>query len=249
MRPVELGLAIAIASSPEDGIMEQSVYWLRATGNSFIAFVPDLLLGIVVLLVGTLMATLLAAIARPLLHRLGFDRFLDRLGVTTGAQESKQGSRWASSVIFWVATLVTLMYSATVLRLDAVAVGIAAVIAYLPHVLGAALLFAGALALGNWVRARILASPPPPDEHSQRPLVAGAVRAGILAMGMLMALRELSIAPEIVTLAFGITLGSIALAAALAFGLGSRKVAGQMTRRWYARKLAREQARSQGLEP
>ncbi len=48
-----------------------------------------------------------------------------------------------------------------------------------------------------------------------------------------MALRELQIAPEIVTIAFSLTVAAIALAAALAFGLGSRNVAGQVTQQWY----------------
>jgi hypothetical protein len=53
-----------------------------------------------------------------------------------------------------------------------------------------------------------------------------------------MALRELQIAPEIVTIAFTLTLAAIALAAALAFGLGSRNVAGQVTQQWYERQTA-----------
>jgi hypothetical protein len=64
------------------------------------------------------------------------------------------------------------------------------------------------------------------------------VRAGVLAMGAFMALRELQIAPEIVTIAFTLTLAAIALAAALAFGLGSRGVAAQVTQQWYERQAA-----------
>jgi hypothetical protein len=66
--------------------------------------------------------------------------------------------------------------------------------------------------------------------------VAASVRAGVLALGAFMALRELQIAPEIVTIAFTLTLAAIALAAALAFGLGSRGVAGQVTQQWYERQ-------------
>ena len=57
-------------------------------------------------------------------------------------------------------------------------------------------------------------------------------------MGAFMALRELQIAPEIVTIAFTLTLAAIALAAALAFGLGSRNVAGQVTQQWYDRQAS-----------
>jgi hypothetical protein len=219
--------------------MDRSVYWLRAAWNDFLAFLPDLLLGLAILVVGYLVARVLAAITRPLLHRVGFDKLVDRLGIAERARITEEGSRWGASVVFWVTMLVVVMYAANVWRLDAVATGVAAVIMYLPHVLGAAVIFAAALFFGNWVRERILEGGTEPAATSQRPLVAGSIRAGILALGAFMALRELQIAPEIVTLAFSLTLGAIALAAALAFGLGSRDVAGRVTRRWYEDRLKR----------
>jgi hypothetical protein len=42
-----------------------------------------------------------------------------------------------------------------------------------------------------------------------------------------LALGQTGISEEIVTLAFGLSLGAIAIAAALAFGLGGRDVAGR----------------------
>jgi hypothetical protein len=50
-----------------------------------------------------------------------------------------------------------------------------------------------------------------------------------------MALQELGIATDIVTTAFAILFGAIALAMALAFGLGNRELAGEVTREWYQR--------------
>jgi hypothetical protein len=46
-----------------------------------------------------------------------------------------------------------------------------------------------------------------------------------LFLAAAMALRQMNIAEDIVNLAFGLTLGAIAVAAALAFGLGSRQIA------------------------
>jgi len=44
---------------------------------------------------------------------------------------------------------------------------------------------------------------------------------------MAIALQHLGIADEILSLAFGLLLGSIAVAAAIAFGIGSREIAGR----------------------
>jgi hypothetical protein len=57
-----------------------------------------------------------------------------------------------------------------------------------------------------------------------------------------MALQELGVASEIVTTAFAILFGAIALAIALAFGLGNRDLAGEVTREWYSRYKAERDA-------
>jgi hypothetical protein len=54
-------------------------------------------------------------------------------------------------------------------------------------------------------------------------------------LGVFMALQELGVAPQIVTTAFAILFGAVALALALAFGLGNRELAGEITRAWYER--------------
>jgi hypothetical protein len=46
-----------------------------------------------------------------------------------------------------------------------------------------------------------------------------------------MAVHQLEVAPEFVLLAFGLLFGGLCLAAALAFGLGARDVAGDMVRK------------------
>ena len=50
-----------------------------------------------------------------------------------------------------------------------------------------------------------------------------------------MGLRAMGIADDIVNLAFGLTLGAIAVAVALAFGLGGRAAAGKQMEYWLAR--------------
>jgi hypothetical protein len=49
-----------------------------------------------------------------------------------------------------------------------------------------------------------------------------------------MALQQMGVAPDIVNLAFGLLLGAIAVAIAIAFGLGGRDVAADQLREWLA---------------
>jgi hypothetical protein len=57
-----------------------------------------------------------------------------------------------------------------------------------------------------------------------------------------MALQELGVASEIVTTAFALLFGAIALALALSFGLGNRELAAEVTREWYNRYRAEREA-------
>ena len=56
-----------------------------------------------------------------------------------------------------------------------------------------------------------------------------------MVLAVFMALQELGVATEIVTTAFAILFGAVALALSLAFGLGNRELAGEVTRTWYHR--------------
>lgn len=58
------------------------------------------------------------------------------------------------------------------------------------------------------------------------------VRFAILGLVTAMGLRAMGVADDIVNLAFGLVLGAIAVAVALAFGLGGRDAAGKIANRW-----------------
>ncbi|MEM9164795.1 MAG: mechanosensitive ion channel [Cyanobacteria bacterium P01_F01_bin.4] len=62
--------------------------------------------------------------------------------------------------------------------------------------------------------------------------VANVARITILAFVGALALQQIGIAPNIVNLAFGLLLGAVAVAIAIAFGLGGRDVAAEQLRDW-----------------
>jgi hypothetical protein len=64
-----------------------------------------------------------------------------------------------------------------------------------------------------------------------------------------MALQQVGVAEEIVTAAFTLILGALALAVGLAFGLGNRDLAGEITRRWYEEGQRRGRRRSDRSGP
>jgi len=213
------------------------------------AFAPSLIAGLVVLLIGYVIARILAGATRRWMPRVPLDRLLARLGVWRPYEPSDVG-RWASKLVFWAVMLVTIMQVSRVWGLTFVAVGFATLIAYLPHVVAAAVVFGVALVLSGWVRDRMARSAMlGGDRGNELRLLPSIVRGGILTIGAFMALRELQIAPQIVNVAFTLTLGAIALAGALAFGLGGRDVAGRIAQGWYERRRELGRPRPDATSP
>jgi hypothetical protein len=66
----------------------------------------------------------------------------------------------------------------------------------------------------------------------QAKVLAQAARIAILIFVGAMALQQMGVATDIVNLAFGLLLGAIAVAIAIAFGLGGRDVAADQLREW-----------------
>jgi uncharacterized membrane protein YedE/YeeE len=62
-----------------------------------------------------------------------------------------------------------------------------------------------------------------------------AARVSILVLAGAMALRQMGLANEIITLAFGLLLGAIAVAVAIAFGIGGRDLAAETLGSWRQR--------------
>lgn len=68
----------------------------------------------------------------------------------------------------------------------------------------------------------------------QAQILAQTARVAIIALVSAMALQQMGIASNIVNLAFGLLVGAVAVAVALAFGLGGRDVAAEQLREWLA---------------
>jgi hypothetical protein len=62
--------------------------------------------------------------------------------------------------------------------------------------------------------------------------IASIARFAILGLVLAMGLRAMGLADNIVNMAFGFTLGAVAIAVALAFGLGGREAAKTIANNW-----------------
>jgi hypothetical protein len=139
-----------------------------------------------------------------------------------------------------------IIVAATALGLESLASVFSDLVGYIPSVIAAIVIILVGIVLGGFVGGLIAASAG--ALHGGRAL-ARVGRGGVILLAIFMALQELGIATDIVTTAFAILFGAIALAMALAFGLGNRELAGQVTREWYEQyRLERDEAAARERE-
>lgn len=123
--------------------------------------------------------------------------------------------------------LVATLTAVDILGIPALQEVVAVILAIAAQVLIGVIVFAIGLYLANLAFNLILAS-----GTSQSRFLAQSARVAILTLVGAMALNRMGIAPNIVNLAFGLILGGIAVAIALAFGLGGREVAREELKSW-----------------
>ena len=87
------------------------------------------------------------------------------------------------------------------------------------------------MAVGLWLANLVYAAMNQATESQHA--MSGLVRVVILGLVFAMGLRAMGLANDIVTLAFGLTLGAAAVAVALSFGLGGRDAAGKQMDYWF----------------
>ncbi len=212
--------------------MERS---LQNAFNAFFAFLPNLLGFLVLLVVGYIVARIVAGVVRKVLEKLGVDRHLENAGSHNYVGRFLPGasvSNAVSRVVFWLIFVFFLFAAVGALKIPAVTTFMNQVLAYLPNIIAAIAIFVvAALAAGAVAGAvtKLMGDTPTGK------IVATVVPALIMVIAMFMILEQLQIAPEIVRIAFGATMFAIALGVALAFGLGGRPVAQRLLEDAYAK--------------
>ena len=212
--------------------------------DRFFGFLPNLVGCLVILLIGYIIAKVVSAIVAKLLEKLGVDSKLQESQGGRAVDRMLPGasaSRAIAKVLFWFVFAFFIVAAIGALHIDALTGFMNDVLAYLPNVIVAILIFIVAALIAGV--AGTAASRLMGDTPTGR-IVGTVVPALVMVIATFMILDQLKIAHNIVTIAFGATMFAIALGLALAFGLGGRDVARRMLEDAYAKgREQREQMR------
>jgi hypothetical protein len=218
-------LAIPAVSGPATAMLDRILTALPQIFTAALILVAGFVLG---RFTGQLVARLLAGIGFDgIFHWLG----MPDLGGTTEAEAEGSPQRSPSDVLGVVTLVGILLFSSVaatnVLALPALTEVMQGLLKLFGQILSGLVVFAVGLYLSN-LAAQLVRS----SGGSQALLLARTSRVAIVIFTGAMALQQIGVAPSIVNLAFGLLLGSVAVAGAVAFGLGGREVAAEQLREW-----------------
>lgn len=188
-------------------------------------FLPRLVLAGIVIVVAYFVGRWAKTVAEQLLMSLGFDHALQGSGI---APAGVSGAKIVGTIV-----LTAIMLFAAIAAVEVLEIASLQLMLIQITDLGGRVLF-GAIIIGVGVLLARILSGIVAATSGDDGFAPAIVRYAILALAIAMGLRFMGLANEIVTLAFGLVLGSAAIACALAFGLGGRPTAHKLLERWTA---------------
>ncbi len=214
-------------STQEGGVFQP----LQDALSLFLSYIPQLIGAIVILIVGYIVARILQAVVGRLLEGMGFDRWMERAGIKQffdRAQTRETPATVLGTLVFWFVFIIAIVMATDALGIPQVSAVLAQLVAYIPNIIAAILILILAALLANFLAGIVRGA-------TGSGVMGSVARYAIIVYAVFAALTQLGIAVELTAPTFLILLGAVALAAAIAFGIGGREIAGDILEKAYNR--------------
>ncbi|HQU29824.1 MAG: mechanosensitive ion channel [Nitrospira sp.] len=214
---------------------------VTASVSQIVAFLPTVILAIMLLGLGYVLARVVSILVTRLLQLMGFDRLLSRTAVQTLLERS--GTKQKSSEIlgligFWIIFLVFLIKASDTLQLTIVSDALTSIAYYIPKIGIAVLVLILGLIAANFVRELItMTCSSAGITHGT--MVAQAVYVAVVLLIVVTAIDALGIDTELLNNTIVILLAGLIGGAALSFGLGSRSAVANLIAAHYLGSVVR----------
>lgn len=196
---------------------------IGTTLASIYAFVPRFISGLIVLLIGIIIATFLKQILVELFKFARVNNLLKRYGLP----QNREGVDWGqiiSEMVRWFVIILFLIPTADVWGLGKFVEVLNNLLLFLPNVFVSVLILMIGIVVSKLVYDLIMASVHGLSKDSTR-TVALVGRYAVLVFVFLVVLNQLGIASDLIRILFGGIVAMVALAGGLAFGLGGQDTA------------------------
>jgi len=197
--------------------------------------IPKIIGFVVILVIGWFIASAIAKAVAAILRTVKFNDLAQRAGLSGFVQKmgmQTDAAGFVATVAKWFVRLIVLVSAFDALGLPAVSQVLDQLLLWLPNLVVAliALVIGGlaANALSTLVRGA-----PAESGLGSPDLLANIARVAVWAFAIVVAVNQIGIATALINTLFTAVVGAVALALALAFGLGGRETASMIVRNWY----------------
>lgn len=192
--------------------------------NQIMEAIPNVIAAVVILALAYFIAKFIASIVSNLLENSGINDLPAKLGCANAL-----GTKRVSDLVDYLIVFFTMLFASIEAANRLGFTNISGLITHFINFGANVILGTAIIMVGFWL-ANVLAGV---VERSQNgsPFLANLVRVLVIGLVLAMGLKAMGIADSIVNLAFGLTLGAVAVAFALAFGLGGQEAAGRLLKR------------------
>ena len=205
--------------------------------SNFLGFLPALVGAVLVLVLGWIISGFLAGLVEKGLKMVGFEHAANETGINRFVQRAGGGwtaSRVLAEIVKWFIRLIAIQAAAQILGMERISEIINAVLLWLPNLVVALVIVVVGALIGRFVAGIVRASTSEMGLGNPG-LLAAAAQYAIIGFAVVAAIGQLGIGEVVVNTLFIAVVGAVALAFALAFGLGGREVASQIAQGWYER--------------
>lgn len=204
--------------------------------GQFLTALPALLAALVILILGWIVAVLIAKGLARLLRLVRFNELAKRAGIEQflgRAQIKLDPSGALASLVKWFIILLFVVAAANTLGWTQVSQFLNQLLSYLPNVAVALIIAILGLALAGFIRDMVRGAVASAGVSDRSANVIASVTYWVFAVTtMLTALNQLGIAITLSETLYVTIFGSIAAIVALAFGLGNRALASDLAAGW-----------------
>ena len=211
---------------------------VRAVMTNLVAYLPNLLAGLVVLVLGAVVAWIVSKLLVRLLLFLRLDRVITRLGWGRALEKGDVRhslfglvGTMAGIVVF----LIFLENAVVIWKMAVLSQLLDKLVLLIPQIITAFIIMLTGWGIASAV-SRAVQRTLYQEEFERARLVARIVHSAIIVVACAIALVEMNIAVAIVTGAFLIAFGALALCFVIAFGLGSKRAVEKMWEERFRRK-------------
>ncbi len=195
--------------------------------NKLMAAIPNIIGAAIILGVTYFIVKFVISILSGILEGLNIDSMPERMGVQGLFSASFTPTKLITGTIMFFAMLTAATAAVNTLGIDVISTIFAKILEF-----GGGILVGGLILLiGNFLSSMAYNKLSATGNAG----LANIARLAILGLVLAMGLRAMGLADNIVNMAFGFTIGAVAIAAALAFGFGGRDAAKTLADRWVGR--------------